>query len=147
MKIFIHCDGQAIDRGTLTDFVRRGLRGPWYTGFRSQGELVACQILRLMDASGRHVEYHGLVEVRPARVGWELIERLHGRRLQGRAVQLRKWFERAGRGSDRRRLSGLAAFPTARENRQGRERRRLVRVQYLDQLPSLVRLDTARARR
>lgn len=147
MKLFIRCHGEAFDRDTLTDFVDRGLRGPWYKGFRARGEVVACRIVRVMDLAGRRVEYHGLVEVRPARIGWYLIQRLQGRPLQGRPVQVRKWFERSAQGMDRRQLGGLAVLPAERERRRVADRRRLVRVQLLDTLPPVITRQPARARR
>jgi len=139
MKIFIRCNGGAFSRDELSGFVRRGLRGPWYTGFRQTGDIVQCQIVRAMDRSGRRIEYHGLVEVRPTRIGWQLINRLNGRSLHGQAVEVRKWFERNGGGSsDRRHARDLIPFPVARNRRQPSERRRLVRVQLLRDLPDAV---------
>jgi hypothetical protein len=139
MKIFIRGNGGAFSRDDLTAFVRRGLRGPWYTGFRQSGDIVQCQIVRAMDRAGRHIEYHGLVEVRPTRIGWQLMSRLNGQRLHGRAVEVRKWFERnAGGSSDRRQAHDLTPFPAARNRRKPSERRRLVRLQLLHDLPDAV---------
>lgn len=139
MKIFIRCHGEAFSRGALTDFVSRALRGPWYTGFKRRGRVVDCQIVRVMDLNGRRTEYHGLVEVRPARIGWYLVQRLDGRPLRGRRVRVRKWFDRSSSGGvDRRKVGGLSAFPEERDRRSGEERRRMVRMQLLRDLPSLL---------
>lgn len=147
MKIFVRCQGDPCGRGALTDFVRRALRGPWYTGFRQRGEVVDCRVVRVMDLSGRRVEYHGLVEVRPARIGWYLVQRLDGRQLLGAPAQVRKWFDRDGRCADRRRLAGLSAYPRHLDRRSGHERRRMVRLQLLDDLPNLLTRQPRRARR
>lgn len=140
MKIFIRGNGGAFGRDELIRFAESGLRGPWYTGFRPRGELLNCHILRVMDASGRRSEYHGLIEVKPSRVGWDLIQRLNGKRLHGRAVQVRKWFER-NRSRDRRTEADYGVFPRERERRAQHERRRLVRVQYLNDLPHALLAD------
>lgn len=134
MKIFIRGNGGAFSREELVRFAESGLRGPWYTGFRQKGELLNCQIVRVMDQAGRHSEYHGLIEVKPSRVGWELIQRLNGKKLHGRSVQVRKWFDRS-KSQDRRSQAELHTFPSDSERRQRTERRRLVRVQYLSDLP------------
>lgn len=147
MKIFVRCQGDAFDRGALTDFVRRALRGPWYTGFRLRGQVVDCHIVRVTDLSGRRSEYHGLVEVRPARIGWYLVQCLDGKPLMGKVVRVRKWFDRNGRCPDRRRLAGLSAYPRHLDRRSGGERRRMVRVQLLQDLPELLTRQPLRARR
>jgi hypothetical protein len=138
MKIFIRGHGGAFGRQELVDFVESGLRGPWYTGFRSQGEVASCQILRIMDVSGRRCEYHGLIHVKPSKVGWALIQKLNGKRMRGKAVQVRKWFERS-KSHDRRSLGGLHTYPLDRERRGAQERRRMVRVQLLKDLPSALK--------
>lgn len=138
MKLFIRCQRNAVDRAALMKFVRRALRGPWYTGFRRRGEVVDCRIVRVMDRPGRHVEYHGLVDVRPARIGWQLVQSLNGQALRGGTVQVRKWFDRSGRGTDRRKLTGLSAMSRDMDRRGGGERRRLVRLQLLDDVPNLL---------
>lgn len=147
MKIFVRCQGDACDRAALMEFVRRALRGPWYTGFRRRGEMVDCRIVRVMDLAGRRAEYHGLIEVRPTRVAWCLVQHLDGQPLQGRVVQVRKWFERNSRCTDRRQLAGLSAYPRHLDRRSGRERRRLVRLQLLDDLPRVLTRQPLRARR
>lgn len=147
MKIFLRCHGQAMSRDTLLRFVRKGLRGPWYAGFRELGEIGSCLIVRVMDLSGRQIEYHGLVEVRPARLGWQVMQRLNGRRLMGQQVQARKWFDRTSQGADRRRLEGLQAYPMDQDRRRDTDRRRMVRVQFLKEVPEVVIRQPARARR
>ena len=145
MKIFIRCNGTVMGSDTLTDFVDRGLRGPWYTGFRHRGELVNCQIVRVIDTSSRQVEYHGLVDVRPTRIGWQLIQRLDGQRLNGVPVRVRKWFDRNGQGVDRRHLGHMDNTPMQRDRRQTSDRRRMVRMEILDELPEAVLRQPARA--
>lgn len=145
MKVFIRGSSRAFTRSELLGFVESGLRGPWYRGFRSRGRVAACHILRIMDVSGRRSEYHGLVEVTPGRAAWALIQKLDGGRLRGDTVQVRRWFERDAR-DDRRGIGGLRGYPQDDERRAAAERRRLVRVQYLDELPAVLRGRDALAR-
>lgn len=148
MKIFIRGNGVAFSREELLGFVERGLRGPWYTAFRQLGDVASCQIMRVMDVSGRRVEYHGLVDIKPTRVGWRVIERLQGARLRGEPVQVRKWFERSGGGSgDRRRSRDILPYPRHSDRRAQLERRRMVRVQLLNDVPAAVRQLGASRRR
>lgn len=146
MKIFIRGNGSSFTRKQLLAFVAKGLRGPWYTGFRPQGEVVRCHILRAMDAKGRQVEYHGLVEVSPSRVGWQVISRLNGSKMQDQLMELRRWFDRRP-SRDRRDVADLGRFPEARNRRAGKERRKLVRVQKLDDLPEAMRAVAGQRRR
>jgi hypothetical protein len=137
MKIFIRGNGSSFTRKQLLAFVAKGLRGPWYSAFRAQGEVVRCHILRAMDARGRHVEYYGLVEVAPSRIGWQIISRLNGAAMQDQTMEVRRWFDRRPT-RDRRDVGEMSKFPAARNRRVGEERRRLVRVQKLDDLPQAV---------
>jgi hypothetical protein len=65
--------------------------------------------------------------------------------LGDQAMEVRRWFERRP-VRDRRDLGDLSKYPAARERRAGKERRRLVRVQKLDDLPQAVQ-GMANARR
>ncbi len=147
MKIFIRSAGEAFDRASLERFARAGLRGPWYMAFRARGDLVACRIVRVMDQSGRRVDYHGLLDVKPTSAGWDLIKRLDGKRLDGRPVRVRKWFDRAGSNGDRRRNRTMEALRPPLERRRLGDRRRMVRVQFLDDLPEVLVHQSARGRR
>lgn len=145
MRIFIRGDGRTFTRSDLLGLVEGGLRGPWYVGFRSRGRISACHILRIMDVSGRRSEYHGLVDVTPGKAAWGLIQKLEGRRLRGDTVEVRRWFERDER-DNRRSIGGLLQYPEDAERRAATERRRLVRVQFLDELPAVLRSRDALAR-
>lgn len=146
MKIFIRSAGEAFDRASLERFARAGLRGPWYTAFRPRGDLVKCNILRVMDQSGRRVDYHGLLEIKPTSVGWDLIKRLDGKMLDGRPVKVRKWFERVDTSNDRRRNRPMENVRSQPERRAQGDRRRMVRLQLLEDLPQVLVHQSARDR-
>lgn len=137
MKIFIRREDGVFSRSELLRFVKGGLRGPWYTAFRSRGKVAACRALRIMDVSGRRSEYHWLVEVAPAKAAWLLIQKLNGRRIRGKPVQVRRWFDRSKAG-DRRDVGDFYPSSADRERRAGADRRRLVRVQFLYEPPAAV---------
>lgn len=134
MKIFVRSTGGAFTRRQLIRFAYAGLRGPWYTLYRPEGEVRDCRILRITDASGRRVDFHGLLDVRPTAAAWALIQRLDSKMLAGNPVRVRKWFERVNAGAGRRGLPSARPWP-GDDRRRITDRRRTVRVQLLQDLP------------
>lgn len=116
MKIFIRDISPRTERGALYSFVNKAMRGPWYKGFASTGEIDSCEIIRIKDMETGAIEYHGVVEISPGKIGWEVISLLNGTSFMGRTVQVRKWFDRTG-DVDRR-------VPLATSAQRGYERRK-----------------------
>jgi len=129
MKIFIRDIPPTTERKALSTFINKAMRGPWYKGFAATGNLDECEIIRVKDLEKGTVEYHGIVDVTPSKIAWELISRLNGALFMGRAVQVRKWFNRTG--SSDRRLPLAAGAQHGYERRKYRDRRRDVEVSNL----------------
>lgn len=89
---------------------------PFARGFT----LVKCEILRLEDRRKKTIEYHGLIEIEPERVGRSLIARLNGGVLLGSRVEVRPFIKRSVY-KDRRRLhADLELLPVERRRRDRR---------------------------
>ncbi|MET0083820.1 MAG: hypothetical protein ABW079_12445 [Sedimenticola sp.] len=108
----------------LRHFVISALNPKWYQFFSKPiAHLVSCSIFEVTDTHTHSVESHGLVRIEPASAGVEIIRKLNGRMLNGKEMEVRKFYRRAisrdrrqetsdlpqeildQRKSDRRRLS------------------------------------------
>lgn len=65
------------------------------------GKVVKAEILVLLDARTKQMEYHGLVTVDSEKAGRRALKKLNGKRLNGRLVMVREFAIRSWR-NDRR---------------------------------------------
>jgi hypothetical protein len=85
----------------------------------------SCTILRMADPMSGTVEFHGLVEIQPAKVAMHAIVELNGRELKGRKVEVRRYHSRSVL-RDRRLEAAAATANTTDDSR--RERRRNLKI-------------------
>ena len=91
-------------RGELVKFVNKGLRPSWiFFPFSSHAKVKRCEILQIFNPETKTTEYHGLVQIDPSKAALPVIERLNGRKLKGKPVEVRKYFRRSPH-RDRRRI-------------------------------------------
>ena len=124
MWIFIRQIPKGTTRKELGKFVSKGLRPSWiFFPLPSHVKVKRCEILQISNPETKTTEYHGVVQIDPSSAALLVIERLDGRELQGKLVEVRKYFRRSSY-RDRRRI--LSEQKLQQENRrQDRRRERL----------------------
>lgn len=134
MKIFIGGLWPHATRHELQKLVNKSLRRPWYMFNAARGTMVNCSLMQMTDKKSGSIEYNGVIEVDPTRLGWELVQALDGAVVQGYALRAHKWFPR--KGLPERRVSflgGEEAADAGSERRSVKDRRRRMSVHMLGQ--------------
>lgn len=80
--------------------VRDGLADCGYGSLTRLFAVTRCTVLTVTDPSNGRREYHGLVQVRPAKAAMELVEVLRGKELGGSQISVRRYQQRSGSGSE-----------------------------------------------
>jgi len=116
MWFFIRRIPNGTTRKELGKFIGKGLRPSWmFIPLLSSAKLKRCEILQIFHPDSKTTEYHGLVQIEPSGAALPVIKRLDGRELQGKLIEVRKYFRRSSY-RDRRRLFT--------EHKEQQERRR-----------------------
>ena len=121
MWFFVRMIHDRTTRQELSKFISRGLRPSWmFIPLPSSAKLKRCEILQIVHPESKTTEYHGLVQIEPSSSAQPVIERLSGRKLQGKLIEVRKYFRRST-FRDRR---GLFADHKQQQERRRQDRRR-----------------------
>ena len=124
-------------RKDLLAFVRDALRAAGVRGMPLISLCSNCQIMRITDPAAGTVEYHGLIEIQPARIVIQAIEVLNGRELKGRPIEVRRYRHRSTWGEHRLRhwghngTDGLVARPLVERRREN------LKIDLVDATPPL----------
>ena len=111
----------AATRDELGRFVSRSLQPSWLSFLSApSAKIKRCEILQIVNPETQSTEYHCLVQINPSTAAPLVIKRLNGRKLQGKPVEVRKFFRRSPLRDRRRSISGREA---SLENRRGDRRR------------------------
>lgn len=116
LKVLIKDVKATTKRKDLVSFFSKAIKGPWYKGFASKGDIISCDLISIKDLENGHISHHGLAEITPCKLAWEVVSQLNGKEFLGQTVMVRKWHERTGMG-DRR-------VPLPVERVMGHERRK-----------------------
>ncbi len=109
-------------------FAKRGLKGRWMPiATASRGKVKRCGIMRISNSGKTVLEFHGLVSIEPIRSAMQAIERLHGRKMRGVNVGVRRYFSRSTE-RDRRNLFEQQPLSEEDERRRSDRRRAEIRV-------------------
>ena len=122
MQLFIPCIPDSVSEADLRRFMQQALCSPWRRLLKRWGHIGSIRILKITHQESRSVEYHGLVDVEPARQAERLIKKLNNTLLGGEAVEVRQYHRRSGFRERRRQHSGMESL--AITDRRTRERRR-----------------------
>jgi len=138
MWIFIRQIPKGTTHEELGKFVSKGLRPFWiFFPLPSHAKVKRYEILKIFDPEAKTTEYHGLVQVYPSKAALQVTERLNGLKLQGKLIEVRKYFHRSPY-RDRRRI--LSEREEQNEHRrQDRRRDRLrSRVLYAPEIQQIL---------
>lgn len=99
-----------IPKGTtcneLHRFVSKGQQPAWmFFPLPSLAKIKRCEILQIFNPETKITEYHGLIQIDPIKEALPLIERLNGRELQGKPIEVSKYYRRLSYLDHRRILS------------------------------------------
>ena len=124
MLVFIRLLPESVTQNDLRKFVNKALRSPWLGLFGSQGKSKSTEIRKITYRQTLSVEYHGIVEIEPAKAAAAVIRKLNRSPLKGRDVEVRKYYQRSPL-RDHRTQQGEAAAFRAENNRRRHDRRRV----------------------
>lgn len=85
---------------TIKQLVRDGLAACGYGSLTRLFAVTRCTVLSVTDPSNGEREYHGLVQVRPAKAAMDVIEVLRGKELGGSRIDVRRYQQRSGSGGE-----------------------------------------------
>jgi len=122
MLIFFRLIPDSVTEKDLRRFVRNALCSPWRRLLRRWGNIRSIRIIKITNQETFSIEYHGLVDVEPARLADAAIKKLDRMELGGRPVQVRKFHKRSGYRDRRRQDPGMEGL--AIHNRRIKDRRR-----------------------
>ncbi|MDD2738214.1 MAG: RNA-binding protein [Methylomonas lenta] len=119
MNIFLRRIPANTQHDEIADFIRPVLKNGF---FGKPGRIVNIEILALRDLKQGSIEYHGLVTLESGWSDQKAINRLKNRRLNGRYVTVRPFFQRSW-SNDPREHSASQGQNEFIEKRQGDRRR------------------------
>jgi len=85
---------------TIRRIVRDGLADCGYGSLARLLAVTRCTVLTVTDPANGRREYHGFVQVKPAKAAMDVIEALSGKELCGRQIIVRRYQQRSGSGSE-----------------------------------------------
>ncbi|MCP4946974.1 MAG: hypothetical protein GY923_05660 [Aestuariibacter sp.] len=116
-----------IPKGTtgkeLGKFVSKGQQ-PFrtFSPLPSRAKIKRCEILQIFNPETQITEYHGLIQIDPFKAALPLIERLNGRELQGKPIEVRKYYRRLSYLDSQRILSEREEQQELRQQDRRRDR-------------------------
>jgi hypothetical protein len=87
---------ESVSRKEIRRFVRDGLAESGYSRLTRLLAVTRSTILSVTDPCSGKREYHGLVEVKPAKAAMDAIEILKGKELRGTKIEVRRFQQRSG---------------------------------------------------
>jgi hypothetical protein len=118
--VFIRLLPESVTQNELRRFVSNGLRSRWLIAFPVSGKIRSVEIRKFTNGTSRSVEYHGIVDIEPAKAAVKAIRKLNRTLLKGKEVEVRKYYQRSVL-RDRRIAMGAR---TPSDERRKRDRRR-----------------------
>ncbi|MEJ1297629.1 MAG: RNA-binding protein [Candidatus Sedimenticola sp. (ex Thyasira tokunagai)] len=122
-KIFIRKLPDNTRRQDLVRFIQQGLRSSLFgLSFLPHDELGDCHIIQITNKSAGTVEYHGIAEIFTAQDINGVIQRLNGKKLKRRPLEVHQYFHRSPHNDRRNHLS--FTDPSGDAERRDSDRRR-----------------------
>ena len=119
MNIFLRRIPANTRHGEIEDFIRPVLNKGF---FGKPGHIINIEILALRDLNQGSIEYHGVVTLESELLDHKIINRLKNRRLNGRYVMVRPFYQRSW-NNDPRKNSSSQVESKFIEKRKGDRRR------------------------
>lgn len=120
MLIFIRLLPESVTQNDLRKFVDKAMRPHWSNLFFPSSRIRSTEIRKFTNSQNHSVEYHGIVDIEPAKAAVRVIRKLNRTPLKGKEVEVRKYYQRSALRD--RRDEKAQAF--ASDERRRRDRRR-----------------------
>jgi len=122
-----------VSRRDLRQFIQGELKRAGIRGLPLMSTCTNCSILKITDPATGSQEYHGLVEMQPARIALQAISILNGREIRGTPMEVRRYRHRSAWGQHgNRRYPGPSAIRTIPDRR-----RPSLKIELVDSTPSI----------
>jgi hypothetical protein len=128
-----------VSRRDLKAFVVTQLHQAGIRGTPLRHLCANCSILRIVDPDLDTVEYHGLIEVQPARIAMRAIQVLNGKRLRDTPIEVRRYRHRSPWGERRNRADYQDGATVVAEPLRERRRPNL-KIDLVDSTPATAEL-------
>jgi hypothetical protein len=132
--LFVRALPSGLSRRDLKTFVTGRLKDAGIRGSLLLNVCSNCSILKITDRDTGREEFHGLVEIQPARIAVQAIEALNGALLGGQRVEVRRYRHRSPWGEHRARRGeseGAAIRPLLERRRPN------LKIELVEQTPAL----------
>ena len=132
MWIFIKGIPKEMDSVALEKFVKRILSPGWLPfAVTGRVRVKGSKILKIVHTRTRSVEFHGLIQIKPASQADRVIQRINSSRIKGRKLECHPYSKRYAR-ADRRNMLMDAGRKTSADRRQVERRRGNLVSQVVD---------------
>lgn len=134
MLVFIRLLPESVTQSDLRKFVSRAMRSYWSSLFFPSSRIRSTEIRKCSNSTNHSVEYHGIVDIEPAKAAVKAIRKLNRRSLKGKEVEVRKYYQRSALRD--RRIDDAEDIPTGERRRQDRRRQAM----HIERVPISGRL-------
>ena len=95
MLVFIRLLPESVTQNDLLQFVSKAVRSPWQNLLLPSPRIHSIEIRKLSSSTNHTVEYHGIVDIKPAKAAVKAIRKLNRTPLKGKEVEVRKFYQRS----------------------------------------------------
>lgn len=120
MLVFIRLLPESVTQNDLLQFVGKAVRSPMQSLFSPSHRIHSIEIRKLSSSTNHTVEFHGIVDIEPAKAAVKAIRKLNRTSLKGKEVEVRKFYQRSALRD--RRINQVNGAPS--DDRRKRDRRR-----------------------
>ena len=124
-----------LSRRELKTFVTGRLKDAGIRGTLLLNVCSNCSILKITDLANGQQEFHGLVEIQPARIAVQALEALNGAMLGGKPLQVRRYRHRSPWGEHQVRRGENAGAPI---QPLVERRRPNLKIELVERTPTLI---------
>ncbi|MDJ0808000.1 MAG: hypothetical protein QNJ78_14355 [Gammaproteobacteria bacterium] len=129
MLVFIRLLPESVTQNELRKFVDRAIHSPWSNLFFRSSKIHTAEIRKISSSTNHSVEYHGIVDIEPAKAAVKAIQKLNRTVLRGKEVEVRKYYQRSELRD--RRTGTEDALPFEERRKQDRRREAMVAERVL----------------
>lgn len=127
VMVFLRGIPENLTRKELKAFIMPAVRTATGRSVGLKGAVSGCTILRMTDPQSGATEFHGLVEIHPAKVAIHAIAELNGKKLGGQRIEVRRYQPRSAL-----RAQSLEVVADEVDPGTARERRRNLKIDLVN---------------
>ena len=124
MLVFIRLLPESVTKNDLRKFIGKAIDSPWQSLFPPSNRIRSTEMRKLSNGQSHSVEYHGIVDIEPAKGAVKAIRKLHRTPLKGKEVEVRKYYQRSSLRDRRNKQQEVS--PTDERRRHDRRRASLL---------------------